>query len=329
MLWTTNATGDGVAYTQAQASEMWRMLFVASGDWATHGVVKNYLNELAVTVAGGARTLTIATGGALVYGFPYFSSAAETKTLTHPTTGTTGWRLVLRASWAAQTVRITLVESADGTAAIPAVTQVANTTWDISLAYGTITTGDVVAITLDTRAYVTGCSYFSGGDVPDHFPTGSITGQEIIDRTRRLVIPAVAEWAGGVGVSRLNAYGWTLADGATQVVGGNFQVPVDYVSGLTIKAVLGASGTGNLYCSHNSTSGANGEAWATHTNTTGVVAVAVTSGLRAEVCTLTPGAVDINDYFELEFFRYGANVLDTVGDAVTFLGWVVTYLADS
>jgi hypothetical protein len=150
--WTTDGTGDGTltGYTQAQWTSLWRMLYLS--DTADEGVFNNYLNELAVTNPSG-RDLSINTGGAIVYGFPYINSAAVTKTLTHPVVGTTGWRLVLRADWTAQTVRITLLESADGTATIPAMTQTANTTWDVPLAEGTITTGDVIAIT-DARVFV-------------------------------------------------------------------------------------------------------------------------------------------------------------------------------
>jgi hypothetical protein len=144
----------------AEFEQFMRKLFLE--DMTTQGILK-INNLLAVTVAGGARTLTINTGAAVVAGRFYWNTAAVTKTLTHPTIGTTGWRLVLRAGWAAQTVRITLLQSADGAAAIPALTQTDGTTWDISLATGTITTGDVVTISTDDRV---AADPTFGGSVP-------------------------------------------------------------------------------------------------------------------------------------------------------------------
>ena len=123
-----------------------RMLWLY--DMTADGVVPGYLNQLAITDVGD-RNLQIDSGGAIVAGFPYFNVGAGNLTLTHPTVDITGWRIVLRADWAAQTVRLALLQSADGVAAIPALTQTDGTTYEISFAYGTITTGDVVAITDD------------------------------------------------------------------------------------------------------------------------------------------------------------------------------------
>jgi hypothetical protein len=50
-------------------------------------------------------------------------------------------------------VRITLVQSSDGVSAIPAAIQTAGTTWDITLATGTITTGGVISL-IDARTYI-------------------------------------------------------------------------------------------------------------------------------------------------------------------------------
>jgi len=150
--WTTDGTGDGAAggYTMAELTQWFRMLWLNDPD--TEGVALGFLNDLEVTDIGG-RNLQIDTGGAVVYGYPYWNTSAVTKGLTHPVVGTTGWRLVLRASWVAQTVRITLLEAADGAPAPPDAVHNSGVTWDISIAYGTITTGDVVSIT-DDRHYL-------------------------------------------------------------------------------------------------------------------------------------------------------------------------------
>lgn len=149
--WTTGDYGDGAtAYTMAEIAEVFRALFT-SDNYATQGVLKGYLNDLAVT--GVTSPLSVNTGAAMVYGFFYTNSAAKSVTITTPTNGTTGHRLVLRASWSTtQTVRIYDIASADGTADIPAVTQTAGTTYDISLATFTVTTLGAITLT-DVRNY--------------------------------------------------------------------------------------------------------------------------------------------------------------------------------
>ncbi len=153
MLWATNGTGDGAAggYTRNEWLYMLRSLFLRN--MATMGVAYGYGNALEVTNPSG-RDLQVNTGAAIVAGFPYWNTSAVTKTLTLPVIGTTGWRMVLRADWAAQTVRITLKESADGVPTIPSLTQTDGATYEIGLAYGTITTGGVVSLT-DERIFLT------------------------------------------------------------------------------------------------------------------------------------------------------------------------------
>ncbi len=152
MFWTTDGTGDGTAggYTMAQWLRVFRCTLMR--DMTTQGPAQGYLSELEPTNPAG-RDLQVDTGGALVAGFAYWNTSAVTKTLTAPVVGTTGWRLVLRADWTAQTVRIVLLEAADGTATPPAVTQSDEVTYEISLAYGTITTGEVVTLT-DDRTFL-------------------------------------------------------------------------------------------------------------------------------------------------------------------------------
>jgi hypothetical protein len=119
--------------------------------YATEGVIPGVLNQLGVT--GTSSPLAVGTGSAYVYGFFYNNTASVNVAVSTPAGGTTGHRIVLRASWAAQTVRIALKSSADGTSSIPALTQTAGTTWEISLATLTITTGGTITVT-DARDYI-------------------------------------------------------------------------------------------------------------------------------------------------------------------------------
>lgn len=153
MLWTTNNTGDGPTggFTQANWVDFNRYILGRLSS-ATQAVL-DLASGTDLLVTGTATPVSIAAGAALVYGFFYWNDATVTQAITTPAIGTTGFRIVLRASWAAQTVRIALLTSSDGVATIPAVTQTPGTTYEVSLATGTVTTGGVIALT-DTRAYV-------------------------------------------------------------------------------------------------------------------------------------------------------------------------------
>lgn len=150
IFWTTGSTGDGAApYTQAQIIDWLRRTFI--NDPTVQGVLSGYGNELEPT--GTTSPVTVDSGAAMVYGFPYDSTTPVTVAITTPSIGTTGHRIVLRANWTAQTVRIALLSSSDGVASIPALTQTPDTVWEISLASLVITTGGAITVT-DTRQYV-------------------------------------------------------------------------------------------------------------------------------------------------------------------------------
>jgi hypothetical protein len=148
--WTTGSTGDGAsAYTQDEIIRLWRQMFV--GDNTDEGVHKNYENELEVT--GTASPVQVDTGAAVVYGFPYWNTVAESVTIPTPVANTRIDRIVLRANWTAQTVRITRLAGTEGLGTPPALTQTAGTTWEISLAQVSITTGGVITVT-DEREWL-------------------------------------------------------------------------------------------------------------------------------------------------------------------------------
>lgn len=141
----TGASGDGAApYTQEEFRAYHAALL-------GEGVVAASGNELAVS--GSASPLSVATGRAQVGGFHYWNDAAKNLTVTTPSVGTTGGRVVLRADWTAATVRLFVLLNTDGNAGIPALTQTAGVTYEIGLASFTITTGGVITLT-DTRVFV-------------------------------------------------------------------------------------------------------------------------------------------------------------------------------
>jgi len=145
--WTTSGagTGDQVAsYTQAHHS---LALMLAAGAKGLDGVATGYLNGLAVTPGSGK--VTVATGGALVDGKWYTSSAAENVTISTPTAGTERIdRIVLRATWSNYTVRrYLLTGTASSSPTAPALTQTRNSYFEISLAQVRVTSAGVITVT--------------------------------------------------------------------------------------------------------------------------------------------------------------------------------------
>lgn len=185
LFWTTGATGDGASeYTQAETIRWLRQTFV--GDDTDEGVLKNYQNELEVT--GAATPVAVNTGGAIVYGFPYWNTASVNVTIPTPSGATRIDRIVLRASWAAQTVRITRVAGSEGGGA-PALTQTDGTTWDISLAQVSITTGGVITVT-DERVFLHPNVEVNTAMIEDDAVTNAKVADDAVD-TAQIVDDAV------------------------------------------------------------------------------------------------------------------------------------------
>ncbi len=124
--WDTNGTGDGATnYTEAQMAKMWRFL-------VGNGIVPG-VNNLRFT--GSTNTVSIFAGAASSDGFVYVNDGTVTFSVPSPSAGTTRIdRIVLRANWAAQTVRLTRIAGAESsTPVIPALIQNSGTTYDVPL----------------------------------------------------------------------------------------------------------------------------------------------------------------------------------------------------
>jgi hypothetical protein len=149
--WTTNNTGDGptAGYSAANFQQFVRETFMTNP--AAEGVLYGVGNALAVS--GTSSPVAVNTGAALVYGFYYYNDASLNVAVATPAASTRIDRIVLRVSWAAQTVRVTRIAGVEGAGVAPAMTQTANTTWDIPLATVSITTGGVITVT-DARTYL-------------------------------------------------------------------------------------------------------------------------------------------------------------------------------
>ena len=203
LLWETNNTGDGVSsgYTDDQMFQLFRCFCPPTN---LGGVAPDILNELAVS--GTATPVAVASGQALVYGIPYYNTASVNVAVATPAASTRVDYIVLRASWAAQTVRITRVAGTEGAGA-PSLTQSAGTTWDIPLATVSITTGGVITVT-DAREFLGLLVNYAVN------PRSHISGQNGI-----VVDPANGNSRGNDAVDLQ-----TLRTGATEVASGSASV---------------------------------------------------------------------------------------------------------
>jgi len=183
--WSTVAgLGDGASELgEADARYMLAAYFKIQ-DPTLEGISKGVLNELEVT--GVASPIQVDTGSGVCYGL-YFNDAAVNIAISTPAIGTTGGRVVLQTNWAGTgggaleaRTRIAYKISADGVAAIPAVVQAFGTTWEISLATFTITTGGVISIT-DTRVFRRSTAVVNTEEIVDDAVTNSKIADDAVD----------------------------------------------------------------------------------------------------------------------------------------------------
>lgn len=192
---TAGAVGDGAdTYSAVQLREMLRALFTTDR-YANEGVLAGVLNGLAVS--GSTSPLTVATGNAVVQGIYYLNDAAKSITVTTPTTGTTGHRVVLQADWNARTVRAVLISSSDGTSAAPALTQQDNSKWEISLVTLTIDTAGAITLTdvRDFAHYASALVYRRQGGSSSAWATAGTTAYRV-GGVKRQGGTATVSWTG-------------------------------------------------------------------------------------------------------------------------------------
>lgn len=166
--WDGTVTGDAseAPYDAAtEWSKVWASISGAAGV-ATNvsGVFRNELNQLATT--GATSPVSTDTGRSMTWGAWYENDVAIATVIPTPAASTRIDRIVLRKSWASQTVRLTRLIGVEGGGA-PALTQVAGTTWDQPLYQVSITTGGAITLT-DEREMI------GGAALPSSWSTGSL-----------------------------------------------------------------------------------------------------------------------------------------------------------
>ncbi len=126
-----------------------------------------------------------------------------------------------------------------------------------------------------------------------------------------------------------NVQGLTFLDSNNSYGYGQFIIPSDYISGMTIEAVVNPQANGNIYSKNLADYGQCGEAYATHSNSIGLAAVAVTQLERECIQSIALTNAAIWDIVSLTFQRDASNASDTINNTVYFSGWIIEYTADS
>lgn len=150
--WSGVVLGDSGPYSDDQWTDTWSTLL--GPVLATQGV---FQDQLSVLMLGGmaASPVTIDTGRALVNGIWYESDVSVDVAIPTPAGNPRVDRIVLRADWGFQTVRITRIEGVEGAPPTPpALVQIDGVTWDLPLWQVHITVGGVISFYRDERAYI-------------------------------------------------------------------------------------------------------------------------------------------------------------------------------
>ncbi|HUV67133.1 MAG TPA: hypothetical protein VMW24_24810 [Sedimentisphaerales bacterium] len=326
--WPTDGTGDGSVdgYSMDDVTRdqgiRWNPAYtdaaMGAGIFDPHGVFFEHLNALVSTVVvGPPDDIQIDTGAGIVHGFLYENDAPVLFRPFNPA-GVTGWLVVLRVDWNAQTVRLALLQSADGVAGPPNPTQTDGVVWEIRLIRGTVAPGGAITTLTAWRRYVDAIAP--------------------IFRVKEY-IPCVTAIRAGAEIVRSTMAGWDLLNGFTTDCYGNWSVPIEAVNlgfgqaGVMFWAVLtGPDLSGNVVLTNRAQWGANGVAYNSGTSGGGNETETYPGGQQILECCphsimgAVPPVVAGTSRVSLRFQRLGADAADTLPRTVYFHGWIAEYL---
>jgi len=120
-----------------------------------------------------------------------------------------------------------------------------------------------------------------------------------------------------------------FADASDKSEGVVFQVPADFVSLISVHAVVIPAASGNLRHKSDVMFAAAGESYGTHNNAGAYGDEAVVQWRMEELVDISSQFTNLAalDYVGLRFYREGTHANDTVNDSVAFLGFVFKYTA--
>ena len=153
--WGGTVLGDAGPYSDDQWTDLWKT-FLAHVV-ASQGVFRDQLNEFNLTDLPGlpVTPLDVGSGRALVNGIWYESDATEQIAIVSPVGNPRIVRIVLRADWVAQTVRVTDIVGAIAAPPVPpAIVQIDGVTWDLPLWQVHVTPGGAISAYRDERAFI-------------------------------------------------------------------------------------------------------------------------------------------------------------------------------
>lgn len=149
--WDGIVTGDAGPYSFDQWTDVWK---TRAPTIASQGVFLNQLNGLDLSGLP-VSPVDIASGRALVNGIWYESDASIALAIPTPGANPRVDRIVLRADWLLQTVRLFRLAGAEAAAPVPpALVQIDGTTWDLPVWQVHITVGGVITFFRDERAFI-------------------------------------------------------------------------------------------------------------------------------------------------------------------------------
>jgi hypothetical protein len=147
--WTTNATPSGdqqASYSGADFADVWR----AMGEGVISGHSLPALDGELACSDGGANTVDVADGAAIVDGIYFESTAVENVNVPSAVgAGNTRIdRIVVRVTWASYDAAITRIAGTDAASpAAPAITQTSESTYDLPLCQVLVDTSGNVTVT--------------------------------------------------------------------------------------------------------------------------------------------------------------------------------------
>jgi hypothetical protein len=172
--WVTSATPTGdqqASYSGADFADVWR----AMGEGVISGHSLPALDGELACSAGGANTVNVADGAAIVDGIYFESTAVENVNVPSAIgEGNTRIdRIVVRANWSSYEAKITRIAGTDAaTPSAPAITQTTETTYDLPLCQVLVDTSGNVTVT-DERDWfmpITDARIYSGRVVNNGTP---------------------------------------------------------------------------------------------------------------------------------------------------------------
>jgi len=161
----------------------------------------------------------------------------------------------------------------------------------------------------------------------------TITPSMIEDRTRTFLITPERGYnmTASTNIFHDTTHSWRpglpFPDNADCIAVGDFLVSDDYVSDLAVEYVVTPMASGNLRSSIIISGGACGEP--TPIITSPLATTAVTSAQLNCIESTALAGVAIGDIIHIWYARQGTSGLDTIGNTVNFVGFLVSYTADS